>query len=88
MIDGPSIDDHHLIPKSFKGRDTETVHRICHIKLHSVFSEREMFQHYHTWERIKEHEEIQKFISWVKKKDPEYLDVSRDTHSRKKKRKR
>jgi hypothetical protein len=88
MIHGPSVDAHHLIPKSFKGTEVEDVHRICHIKIHSVFSEREMFKHYHTWERMLENDEIQKFVKWVSKKEPEYLDVSKDTHTRKSKRKR
>lgn len=88
LIDGPSVDAHHLIPKSFKGRDTDLVHRICHQKLHSTFSEREMFNWYHTWERILDHPEIKKFVRWVQKKDAEYYDISHDTKDRKRKRKR
>jgi hypothetical protein len=29
---GPSINEHHLIPKSKKGKDTVTLHTICHSK--------------------------------------------------------
>jgi len=88
MIDGKSIDEHHLIPKAFKGKETVTIHRICHSKLHSVISEREMLKYYHTIERILENEEIQKFIKWVSKKDPEFYSSNKETASRKKKRRR
>lgn len=80
------VDEHHLIPKTFKGKDTETIHKICHRKLHSVFTEREMLNYYHTWERIREHSEIQKFVAWVKKKPPEFYSGSDETADRKGKR--
>lgn len=86
MVKGISVDEHHLIPKTFKGKETVTIHKICHRKLHSVFSEREMFKYYHTIERLLEHEEIQKFIKWVSKKHPEYYDSSLETKNRKGKR--
>lgn len=88
MIDGPSIDEHHLIPKTFKGRETILLHRICHQKLHSVFTEREMFQYYHTVDRLLENSEIQKFVKWVSKKDPEFYSTNRETKQRKAKRRK
>ena len=39
------IDEHHLIPKTFKGKETITLHRICHEKIHSTFSERELYNY-------------------------------------------
>jgi len=88
MIDGKSIDEHHLIPKTFKGRETITLHRICHRKLHATITEREMVKHYNTVERLLEHEEIRKFVKWVSKKDPEFYSGSKETSSRKGKRRR
>ena len=88
MISGKSIDDHHLIPKTFKGKETITMHKICHRKLHATFTEREMAKYYHTIERLLEHEEIQKFVKWVSKKPPEYYDSSKETNIRKNKRRR
>lgn len=72
MIEGPSIDEHHLIPKTFKGKEKVKLHRVCHSKIHSVFTERELLNHYHTIERLISHVEIQKFIKWVSKKEPEF----------------
>lgn len=77
MVPGPSLNEHHMVPKSHRGRDTVTMHRICHSKIHSVFSERELAIYYHTIERLLEREEIRKFVSWVRKKDPEYFDRNR-----------
>ena len=88
LINGPSVDDHHLIPKCKKGTDTVTIHKICHSKIHSVWTEKELTDYYHTVERIKSHIEIQKFIKWVSKKAPEYYVKTRDTLARKRKRRR
>lgn len=88
MIKGKSIDEHHLIPKTFKGKETVIMHKICHRKLHSVFSEREMKSHYHTIGRLLEHEEIKKFIKWISRKDPEFYSSNKETINRKKKRRR
>jgi len=81
-----NVDQHHLIPKTFKGKDTEAIHKICHRKIHSIWTERELLNYYHTWDRILENEEIQKFVKWVTKKEPEYYDVSKETVRRKGKR--
>ncbi|SNT11990.1 hypothetical protein SAMN06265795_11494 [Noviherbaspirillum humi] len=77
LVDGPSANEHHLIPRSHKGRDTVRMHRICHSKIHSVFSERELAQYYHTCERLLENDEIRKFVNWVRKKDPAFHDQHR-----------
>ena len=81
------ISNHHLIPKTFKGTDMVPLHQICHRKLHSVFTEREMLNYYHTIDRLLENEEIQKFVKWVSKKPPEYYSGSIETSTRRKKRK-
>ncbi len=75
LIDGPSVNEHHLVPRSHRGRETVRMHRICHNKIHAVFTERELAQYYHSAERLLEHEDIRKFVNWVKKKDPMYYDV-------------
>lgn len=81
-------DKHHLIPKSRKGIDVVVIHKICHDKIHSVFTEKELEQYYHTIDRLLENEYIQAFIKWVRKKDPNFYEKTKDTQTRKKKRKR
>lgn len=83
LIPGISIDDHHLIPKTFRGKEKIILHKICHRKIHSVFTERELQHHYYTIERLREHEEIIKFVKWVSKKHPEFYDGSKETKQRK-----
>jgi 5-methylcytosine-specific restriction endonuclease McrA len=63
-----NIDSHHLVPKSLKGREQFPIHKICHRKIHSIFSERELLRAYHTWDALKEHEDIRSFIGWVANK--------------------
>jgi hypothetical protein len=60
---------HHLLPLSKGGRGTTTVllHKICHDKIHSVFTEMELKRHYNTIESLQQDEEISAFIQWVKK---------------------
>lgn len=82
------VEDHHLIPKTFRGRATEPVHRICHQKIHATFSERELYNYYHTFERLLEHEQIQRFVAWVRKKPLDFYDKNDDTASRRKQRKK
>lgn len=82
------VEEHHLIPKTFKGTDKVALHKMCHQKIHATFSERELLNYYHTAERLKEHSEIQKFVKWISKKPIEYYDRNNDTKDRRRKRKR
>ena len=74
---GSSADRHHLIPKTFKGKETVLIHKICHGKIHSVFKERELAKYYHTFERLLENDDIKSFVEWVSKKDPDFYDTSK-----------
>jgi hypothetical protein len=74
LVPGPSVNEHHLIPRSFKGRDTVAMHRVCHGKIHAVLSERELRDHFHTIDRLRAHPEIARFIQWVRRKPPEFID--------------
>ncbi len=89
LVSGPSIDEHHLVPRSVKKNDdTITIHKICHRKIHSLFTEKELGLVYNTIDKLIEHPEIQKFVRWVSKKHPEYYDSSRESRERKNKRRR
>ena len=67
-----NIDRHHLIPKTFKGREQFAIHKICHRKIHSAFTERKLLRTYHTWEALRGHEDIASFIAWVANKPPAF----------------
>jgi hypothetical protein len=74
----PPANKHHLIPISKGGKNTPTIllHKVCHDKIHAVFTEKELKRYYHTIERLQEHESITSFINWVRKKEPVYYDKS------------
>lgn len=78
LVPGPSVNLHHLIPRRYGGRDTVLLHRICHDKIHAVLSERELRDHFHTVERLRAHPEIARFLRWVQRKPPEFVDGHHD----------
>ena len=80
-----SISKHHLIPKSEGGKDSELIliHNICHQKIHSVFTLKELRDEYHTVEKLTEHEEIKKFVKWVAKKHPDFYQRNERMNRRK-----
>ena len=82
MWKGYFVDKHHFLPKCKGGRETEWVHQVCHRKIHSVFTERELAKKYNTAESVKEHPEMIKFVNWISKKDPDFYDKT-VTHNRK-----
>ena len=73
---------HHLIPRLVGGKETVTSHPICHVKIHSVFSSRQLAREYSTIESLRKHPEIIKFVGWVSKKPPDFHDSSRQTRKR------
>lgn len=92
--EGGQMQSHHLLPRTYRTRtrsvhDRENqvrIHKVCHQKIHATFSERELFQFYHTTERIVDHEEMQTFIKWIRKKPVDFYSKNNDTSSRKRKR--
>lgn len=88
LLGSSSVNEHHWIPKTFGGKIADFLHKICHNKIHSVFTERELLNYYNTPETIKSHPEIIKFINWVRKKPVDFYDSHKDTKDRKSKRKR
>lgn len=82
LVAGPSINKHHLVPKAFGGTETAWLHTICHSKIHSLFSHRELKDHYHSFDALLAHEEIRKFVRWVRRKDPTFCARNRAHHRR------
>lgn len=80
-----NIDRHHLVPRTFKGRAQFPIHKICHRKIHSVFTEKELFRTYHTWDRLRENDDIRTFIEWVARKAPAFYTTTATANSKKRK---
>jgi hypothetical protein len=75
-------DRHHWTPKCRGGKVTDLIHRICHRKIHSVFTEKELEREFNSPEKLRDHPEIAKFIAWVARKPHDFYDGS-VTHKRK-----
>lgn len=76
MLDGPSVDAHHLLPRSQGGRDTVMLHRVCHRKIHAELSEKELARQYNTLDALRAHPDIADFIRWVARKPPEFTAIT------------
>ena len=72
------ISRHHLIPLSQggSGENALRMHKVCHNKIHSLFNEKELARNYNTLDKILSSEDIQKFVSWIKKKPLDFYDGS------------
>lgn len=90
LISGPSIDEHHLIPKLKGGKKGPkvTIHKVCHRFIHATFTEGELARTYNTIEVLLSHESIQKFVRWIAKKQPDYMDSIVESKDKKKKRRK
>jgi hypothetical protein len=71
MLAGDSVDRHHWRPKSQGGIISEYLHRTCHRKLHSLFSDRELARQFATPDQVRRHPDMQAFIRWVRSQPPE-----------------
>lgn len=79
---GDSVDRHHFVPKSRGGRESQYLHKICHRKIHSLWTEKELEREYSDPDLVSAHPEMEKFITWVQKKAPDFYDRN-DVHQRK-----
>jgi hypothetical protein len=79
LVSGASVDEHHLVPRSEGGKEKYRIHRICHRKIHATLTERELANHYSTWDALRHHEDIKIFVAWVAKKPAIFMDNSRKT---------
>jgi 5-methylcytosine-specific restriction endonuclease McrA len=68
---GKASEKHHIVPKSKGGRDTVTIHPICHRKIHKVFTRTELAR-LGTIEALKDHPDMQAFIKWIARKPPDF----------------
>jgi hypothetical protein len=61
---------HHLVPVHKGGAkgDLATIHKFCHTKVHSIFTNSELASRFNTIEKLRDHPEVQKFIEWVRNK--------------------
>lgn len=86
MVPGASVDRHHWVPKSQGGTDMVFLHRICHRKIHSVLTEKEIARGYSTPEALRTHPQITAFLKWVARRPPEFMGRHRSPAGKRKRR--
>ena len=74
MLPGTSLDRHHWVPRSAGGTDWGWVHQVCHRMIHRVFSDAELATRDSDAASIRAHPDMARFIAWVRRKPPEYVD--------------
>ncbi|GGL73958.1 hypothetical protein GCM10010840_10060 [Deinococcus aerolatus] len=71
----PNLTEHHLIPRS-QGRrrgtrvpdlPTAALCGPCHKFLHRTFSNAELAQDYSTVDTLLRHEDVRRFVAWIRK---------------------
>lgn len=77
LVAGPSVDEHHLVPKSQGGKTKSLIHKICHRKIHANFSEKELATSFFSWQALRQHPDIAAFVQWLANKPPTFYDNSR-----------
>lgn len=80
-----NIENHHLIPKSKKGKETERVCVSCGDMVHKIFSLKEMEREYNSIEKILTHPDIQNWIKWISKKPDDFSVCMKSKKGRKRK---
>jgi len=84
---------HHLVPNRNKlkrkkhlnlpEKEIEILHIACHRKLHSLFTNKELSIKYNTIEKLLEHQDIQNFVFFIRKKPIDYIESSKQSNKRK-----
>lgn len=74
-----------MVPKSKGGKTTEKICRTCHRQIHSLFTNKQLEKELNSVEALKENLDIQKYLSWVKDKNPDRYFRGEKTKERKRK---
>ena len=85
---GLRVEAHHLIPRTYKGKETVDLHPICHRKIHTILTERELKDRFHTIELLRENADIATFVAWIAGKHPVFHDRTATSRVLKDKRRR
>jgi len=65
-------EEHHLIPKCKKGKETATMCCSCGDMVHQLIEVKDMARIYNTIDSIKSHEGMQKWAKWISKKPNDF----------------
>lgn len=76
---------HHLTPREEGGSHLPKVELCipCHKQIHALYTNRELAIRLMTLERLKDDEEIKKYIKWIRKQSSKTLFKTRKSNDRK-----
>ena len=83
-----SIDQHHFVPKSRGGLEKHYIHKVCHQKIHSLWTVKELEKEYSDPEIIKNNPLMESFLVWIQKKDPLFYEKTVSSNAKKPKKRR
>ncbi|MBD2072022.1 hypothetical protein H6F93_31635 [Leptolyngbya sp. FACHB-671] len=72
----PALTEHHLTPRQktkHQGLDPSPTIQICsacHRQIHTLYDNSHLALHLNTLEKLKQDPQLQKFLAWVHKQDP------------------
>ncbi|MCP3026723.1 HNH endonuclease [Halobacillus sp. A5] len=80
-----NLTEHHLVPKQQGGTNglTAMLCSACHRQIHALFTNEELADFYHSLERLADHPQMEKYLKWVKKQDPEKKIITRTSNRKK-----
>jgi len=67
---------HHLIPRQYSKRKkldigpTINICSACHKQIHALFDNKQLAKELNTLAKLQQEPKIKKFLSWIKKQDP------------------
>ena len=69
---GNKVQQHHLVPKAKKGRDTVPIHPICHRAIHANFTNAQLARMGSDRAKVLANEAVAKFVRWVADRPPDF----------------
>ena len=79
---GARVEWHHTVPKSEGGTDTVPVHPICHRAIHAHLSNHELAAQYADLDRLRERDDMDRFLRWIRNKPADFNAPTRRSHAR------
>lgn len=81
---GPDLqlERHHLIPENRRESPVVMVCSPCHDQLHALFTNDELRESYHTVEKLRSAERMEKYLSWIRGTAKRRIDVETSHHVR------
>ncbi|GAE25329.1 hypothetical protein JCM9140_1318 [Halalkalibacter wakoensis JCM 9140] len=82
--EGVELTVHHLTPKEEGGTFLPTAELCipCHKQIHAVYTNKEIATRLFTLERLKDDEQVKKFLTYIQKQPPQALIKTRKSKSR------